>query len=250
MGQKGVVPIPITLGNNVIALVKGGPTRVSQPLIPVGSCAKILTDSDPIQEYSLRPNFSNVMIRSIVVKPQGDPNLYSRGLLTTIPAPITSDPNLWFDFVAPGETTNIGTVGSLGMNPEYIYTKFEGGVYKPYMKLDGNYFDSLKTSGVSQIANGNFTVNLACYGTQVVQTLGVATTIVQQYVQTYKGTINCIFYGVMPLPGMFGSATIDDLTVEGVIESVSLTPPGYLQLSIAQYTGIQWSNPYLNILAE
>lgn len=75
-----------------------------------------------------------------------------------------------------------------------------------------------------------------------------------RFIRNYSGTINCIFFGALPLTGMSGtgsiSATINGITrtttVNGIIESVSFNSPGVLSVSVAKYTRMdflqQWKN--------
>lgn len=258
MGQKGIVAIPINA--NQVALVVGGPASLVQPLVGVGQMGStVITVDDPPQEFQLPANYQSVLIQCLIVDSSGNALTPLGQSTSQFANPITTNKDQWYDFVPPGNQTNAIQTGSLGdnpdgtskSNPEYIYTKFEGGMYKPYMKLDYRFYDFLLAQNIQAITDGHFKVNIACYTTPLPSNIvNFNPNIIQQYVQTYKAIINCLFWGVMPLPGMLGIATVDDLTVEGVIESVSFSPPGFLQLQIAQYTGIRWSQPYLNITAS
>lgn len=66
-----------------------------------------------------------------------------------------------------------------------------------------------------------------------------------RYIKTYTGTFSCYFYGTIPLPGMWGSATYCGETIEGIIESVSLSN-NILTVQVAQYFKINFLDRKLN----
>lgn len=72
-----------------------------------------------------------------------------------------------------------------------------------------------------------------------------------RYIKTYEGTINCYFFGSIPLPGMWATATDRcGRTVEGIVESVSFSAPGILSIGVAQYLRINFLDATTNYAAN
>ena len=223
LGQQGTYNLPTNSQNPQIA------NSYATPLIPVASLTKQLTQNDPPMVHSLPQNYDEVMIQILV------PASYDVG--TT--AYMTTDPTFYDVFVAPGPNGSVGTLTAFGFHAnQYIYTTYEGGAYVPKIKIDYRVFPNHPA-----ITAGNFIMNIACTTKPIANSANNATVIPPTWVQTYRGNINCVFFGVLPLPGMWATATVDDLTVQGVIERVSFTPPGFLQLEVAQYARINWVLP-------
>lgn len=57
-------------------------------------------------------------------------------------------------------------------------------------------------------------------------------------IKVYSGTISCIFFGSIPLPGMYAQVDTGRMVVSGIVESVSITPPGILNIQVARYQKI------------
>ena len=152
------------------------------------------------------------------------------------PPVVTTDPNNWEDFpgnIAPGQTT-------------VTYYADSSPNLNPNVSVDFTLFPN-----IDAVNNGNFVMNLgftrsgsladAFAAAQLNQLNRLASLIARflantRYVKTYEGTINCFFSGVIPIPGMWCSATnICGETVEGIIESVSFNAPGVLTIQVAQY---------------
>lgn len=215
----------------------------------VAHVTKILTVNDPPQVFDLPFDYDQAFIQILVPNPNaqafsGFPQGLSVG--TTNPfsgdsditpsftftgSIVTDNPNQWWDFAfaTPLAATYLGSV-------------LRGNVYTPIAVVDNTFFPTNNR----YVAAGNFSLNIGVTrkglasggnGNNLVYPRTV------QYVKTYQGTITCVFYGVMPLPGMFASAQVDGVLVQGVIESVSFTPPGFLTLQIAQYSIINWVVP-------
>jgi hypothetical protein len=64
-----------------------------------------------------------------------------------------------------------------------------------------------------------------------------------RYVPTQEGSINTVFFGQLPIPGMIGQATYGDISAFGMIESVSLTSPGYLSVQMRKYAETNFLAP-------
>lgn len=75
-----------------------------------------------------------------------------------------------------------------------------------------------------------------------------------RYIKTYEGTISCYFFGSIPLPGMWASATVCSngvpKTIEGIVESVSFNHPGILTIGVAQYLRVNFLDSTLGFTAN
>lgn len=54
-------------------------------------------------------------------------------------------------------------------------------------------------------------------------------------IKVYQGNISCIFFGSIPIPGMYAQVDTGKMVVSGIVESVSITPPGILNIQVARY---------------
>lgn len=74
-----------------------------------------------------------------------------------------------------------------------------------------------------------------------------------RYVKVSEGFVNAVFSGSVPLPGMgiSGQATAGDVTVNmsGIIESVSITSPGFITVQFATYQKLNFVQPRNHINA-
>jgi len=226
------LPVNFSAGLGQIPLNPNNPQAssgsvVQTPLYPITTIGKQLTSSSPASIYTLPYNYQDVLIQILV------PDTYSTNGIRYM----TSDPNVWDIFVAPSFN---GSGSGIGSNPEYIYKVLEGGAYVNKVKIEYRIFPSHPA-----IDAGDFEFKVSCTLKQPqAQTINKNYTRPLQWIKTYQGTIECLFYGVLPVPGMFGSATAEDLTVQGVIENVNFSSAGTIQLNVAQYTGINWLIPY------
>lgn len=205
------------------------------PLYPVGMLGKKLTSDDPPSVYQLPPDYNEIMLQILI----------GNGYSLSTARYITKDSTVFDTFVDPGILN--GGPPVLDKNgaviTDYIYQVYEGGAYVPKFKVDHKVFPSHPA-----IDAGNFTMNIVCTRRSLLGTdnNNKNALLPPSFVQVYKGTINCVFFGVMPLPGMFCSATADDQTVSGLLEQVSYTSPGNLQLDVSQWVRIDWLNVGLN----
>lgn len=230
------LPVNFQAGQGQIPLNPNNPQQsagsvVSTPLYPIATIGKQLTSSSPASIYPLPYNYETVLIQILV------PPSYSTGTTRYM----TTDPNVWDIFVAPGLS---GSGSGIGSNPEYVYKVLEGGAYVNKVKIDYRVFPSHPA-----IDAGDFEFKVACTLKQpsALANLNANYTRPLQWIKTYEGNIDCLFYGVIPTAGMFAKATAEDLTVQGVIENVSFSSAGTIQLQVAQYTGINWLIPYLQL---
>jgi hypothetical protein len=165
---------------------------------------------------------------------------------------ITANDSIWFDLGSPSIT-----------NP---YVKREASDYTAGV---GGSFGKLKAiippslfPDIPQVKNGEFVMNIGVvrksraedYANQQKDARQEEKDLMNRmlanirYIKTYEGSINVYFHGVIPLPGMWASATnICGETVEGIIESVSFSSPGVLNISVAQYLRVNFLEPGANL---
>lgn len=183
-------------------------------------------DEDPVIVYDLPFNYQDVYIQ-ILTKTSG------------IGRFVTTDPTEWFPL------TLAGSVGYSDV----------GGNLIPQIFVGPNLFPAEGEN--TDIDNGNFVMTLAA----TLRTLGGAyddeknkrdsdiMNLLRQtqesfrFIRTYAGTINCIFFGALPLTGLAAQASVTATVlgntrvtpVTGIIESVSFSSPGVLSISVSQY---------------
>lgn len=204
-------------------------TAVGTPLVPVTTIAKKLTVDSPDSIYPLPYNYDTILVQILVNGKKYTANGAQY---------VTTDPGVWDIFVAPAFNSS----GALGANSEYVYTTLEGGAYVKKIKIDYRC-----QPGHPAIDAGEFEMKIACTLKQASATPRIYYKRPTQWIKTYEGTIDVLFYGVIPMPGMLAKAVAEDITVEGVIESVNFTSAGTIQLQVAQYSGIDYLVPYLQL---
>lgn len=227
------------LANN--ATGKGGIPTINQ----IAKITKLMTADDPDLIYDLPQDFDQVYIQVLV--PEGG----SLGGVApvAIESWVTNDPTQWFAF-------NTATLaGGISSETEFIfYTNIDGRLL-PQLKVNSNLFPT----GNSSINAGHFIMSLACSRKDLSGAFAQAQDDLNnmqralmeynvrnyQFVKTYKATINCMFFGSVPLPGMIGSATVGDMTVSGVIENVTFTYPGFITVEVARYLRLDMQKPPL-----
>jgi hypothetical protein len=214
-------------------LVNGSRTSL-EAVQKLGSITKLLTSSDPPSQFPLPQDYLSAKIQIIVPVGQATSGQY-----------VTDDPTTWFD------------LGDASISNPYV--KINTGLaspYAPYIQVDNTLFPN-----VNPVNNGNFTLNVGCtrnnqgqaYANAKIQREAQLYNLMLQtlnrftYVKAYEGSISCYFFGAIPLPGMWASATACGYTVEGIVESVTFSAPGVLNISVAQYAMVDWVNNYVNI---
>lgn len=229
-----------------------------------------LTSADPPVISDLPYNYDQVYIQILIPPGQSTGGINDISLNNFI----TTDPTEWFVF-------DTSLLHSPGVNTGYIFNAYLGNQYIPQVKLDYHCFPNVNDS----VDNEHFTLSLAC-STKSLQQAFIdsknnlfdaaqaqlaAAFEATRFIKTYTGTITCQFFGSLPLPGMWGRATVvggstiltlspsgdlveskiplsGDMVVEGVIESVQFTFPGTVTIQVAQYARINYgSTPMQNI---
>lgn len=232
------------------------PTNPSNP--QVQQVAKIktnMTTDDPPLIYDLPFDYDQVFIQ-ILVSPTGDTGGTNSVSINNF---VTTDPGQWFEY----------SFASLAS--DFVFVSNVGGAYIPQVKVDSRVFPSPNSS----VENGNFVMTIACTRknlpsspASVAQQAAAAGLSQDHYrfIKTYSGTFSTVFFGSIPVPGMWASATvpnvrlsipnnsggydiktIGDVTVQGIIESVNFSFPGFITVTVAQYKRLYYSEvPYIN----
>lgn len=213
----------------------------TQPALQfVGSSRTVLTSDDPPEIFDLPLDYDEVYIQILLGENKATGGSNGLGIQNFV----TTDKSQFFKF------------SDNAFASQYIYYSSIGGQYKPQVAIDYRLIPNNPS-----VLNGNFNLSIWCttksdqpsYNAAVNEALArekdTVTRAVEsiRYVKTYEGTINSYFFGSIPIPGMWGSATYCGRTVEGVIESVSFSPPGIIQVKVAQYTKINFLNEKVNI---
>jgi hypothetical protein len=224
---SGVSAVPT--GPNASSMAGG-----TQPFITqIGKVSKKLTSDDPPVIFDLPQDYDKVYIQ-ILVGTTGDTG---GSIPIDIVNYVTKDPTQWFEF----------DVASLGSS--YIFKTEIGGTLIPQVKVDQGVMPQPNSS----IDNNNFTLSLACSR----KNLGKASTAIPadlaaqqntyRFFKKQSGRINCMFFGSIPLPGMFATATLGNLTVRGIIQSVQFSSPGFLTVDVASFSRLIFIGNLSNI---
>lgn len=221
---QGVYALPV-YSTNTGAVTTAGGTNGTPTTVQIVKISKLLTVDDPPLVFDLPYGYDKVYIQ-ILVSPSG---ATGGNNLVDLNNYVTRDPKQYFEF----------NVASLGSN--YLFNTLLGNAYIPQVAVDYKVFPVSNSS----VDAGNFVMTLAC---TLKQLPAVAPPVVNplnlQFVRVYQGSFTNLFYGVLPIPGMYGKAIVDGMVVEGVIETVSFTPPGFVTVNVAQYRRLNYIVPY------
>lgn len=199
----------------------------------VATVTKPYTSDDPITYIDLPNDIVSVKIQ-ILVNP-GQAGIGAQY--------VTDNASIWYD------------LGSPGLGNPYVPIIKVGNAFVNKIALGYTLFPNL-----AAINNGNFTMSFGIVRTSLntqyeaeAQDLDLQKREIQariaaniKYIKTYSGTIVCKFFGTVPVPGMWASATFCGETVEGVIESVSITGAGIVTIEVARYFRINFLDAKLD----
>jgi len=199
----------------------------------VATVTKPYTSDDPITYIDLPNDIVSVKIQ-ILVNP-GQAGIGAQY--------VTDNASIWYD------------LGSPGLGNPYVPIIKVGNAFVNKIALGYTLFPNL-----AAINNGNFTMSFGIVRTSLntqfeaeTQDLDLQKREIQariaaniKYIKTYSGTIVCKFFGTVPVPGMWASATYCGETVQGVIESVSITGAGIVTIEVAQYFRINFLDAKLD----
>ena len=228
----GVLGIPVNLIGPGGANLPEGATSPNNNIQKVATITKPFTSEDPPLIIDLPNDTLSAKIQILVKPGQNSGGQY-----------VTDDPTVWYDLGSPGPFNpyvKINQVGNSNVNQwEVDYTLF------PNLAAinNGNFVMSL---GVTRNSlNGQFAQS---QGLSQMAYLELLTKIAAnvKFIKTYSGTISCNFFGSLPLPGMWASATSCGTTVAGIVESVNVAGSGIVTIGVAQYYRINFNDATLN----
>jgi hypothetical protein len=188
-----------------------------------GSMRSKLESSQPDQHFDLPGAYDEIKAQFLV----SDPSKVSASPIAT------TDKDTWFD----------------NPFPDSIHEADSG---KQQLRLTSTHFPS----GLDE---GDFTLNLGytrdesalrtIYDEGVEKRLQERRLILEaqqesiRYFPTKQGTVNCLFFGQVPYPGSRGGANFESAQINGLIESVSINSPGYMNVTIREYSKTTFLSP-------
>lgn len=241
--NQGVYVIPqISTTSSTLTGSTGAPnpsaSAANPTVVQVAKISKLLTDDDPPMIFDLPYNYDQVYVQILIAPGQSTAGANGLGIQNFV----TTNPQQVF------------LLSDTGFANTLIFNTLVGNAYIPQVKIDSRIMPENDA-----VQAGNFTLTVFCTLKDLSGAYEAAQndannngSAVQQrnplFVKTHQGKINCFFYGVLPLPGMYGEATVDDKTVSGIIENVTFTPnPATLSLDIARYARLNFTQPIINI---
>lgn len=231
---SGVLGIPTN--NFFPSTIKNIPqnttTQPQDNIEVIATVTKPYTSDDPITYIDLPNDIVSVKIQILVNPGQSTGARY-----------VTDNASIWYD------------LGSPGLGNPYVPIIKVGNAFVNKVALGYTLFPNL-----AAINNGNFTMSFGIVRTSLntqfeaeAQDLDLQKREIQariaaniKYIKTYSGTIVCKFFGTVPVPGMWASATFCGETVEGVIESVTITGAGIVTIEVARYFRINFLDAKLD----
>lgn len=231
---SGVLGIPTNnfFPSTIKTVPQNTTTQPQDNIEVVATVTKPYTSDDPITYIDLPNDIVSVKIQILVNPGQSTGARY-----------VTDNASIWYD------------LGSPGLGNPYVPIIKVGNAFVNKIALGYTLFPNL-----AAINNGNFTMSFGIVRTSLntqfeaeTQDLDLQKREIQariaaniKYIKTYSGTIVCKFFGTVPVPGMWASATFCGETVEGVIESVSITGAGIVTIEVARYFRINFLDAKLD----
>ena len=213
----------------------------------VYSSRQPLTDDDPPEFRDLPADTVDikfqVLLKANTTTTSGTGGTFNSSGTFNASSTITTDENTW------------QSLGGISITNPFV--SFEFG--KPILKITKDIFPD-----VDEVNNGNFVFSVGIerrnltpdYEKEQDDWLDKQRDLFGRFVsnirflRNYEATINCYFFGSIPLPGMWASATVcgpgGSRTVEGIVESVSFNAPGILTIGVAQYLRVNLLDSTLN----
>lgn len=240
--NQGIYVLPqISTTSSTAAGSTGAPnpsaSAANPTVVQVAKVGKLLTDDDPPMIFDLPYNYDQVYVQILIAPGQSTSGANGLGIQNFV----TTNPQQVF------------LLSDTGFANQLIFNTLVGNAYIPQVKIDSRIMPENDA-----VQAGNFTLTVFCtlkdlngaYQAAQDDANNNGSAVQQrnpQFIKTHQGKINCFFFGVMPLPGMLGTATVDDKTVSGIIENVTFTPPGILSIDIARYARLNFTQPFINI---
>ena len=213
-----------------------------------------LTADDPPAIFDLPPDYDKVYCQILVNPGQST----SGNNLISIHNFMTTNPREYFLYDASG------------FGIDYIFKANIGGAVIPQVRVDNKCFPT-KEANNAAINNNHFIFKLYYTRKQITAPPGNATKAnetlgqtqdVYRYSKVCDFSLQCLFFGAIPVPGMLIRATIPnvkvyvpncdtgametivigDINVEGICESVSFSFPGILNINFSTHKKILFYN--------
>lgn len=235
----------------------------TQPTVTrLTNITKFLTRDDAPITFDLPVDYDKVYIQTLC------PHFVNGSLPTIVGTNFcTLDPTVWVELTQYAGYVNWANIG---------------GVFVPQVLVNWTLFPEEN----SDVSGGHFTMALAY--TRKARVAAADTEAeareresagfnqeVFRFVRTYEGSVQSLFYGALAMPGMGlgtvanteGISSITDplclgpdgdpdyptqsqVCVSGIIETVSLNIPGYMNLGIVNFARLGMNTPYRNITAQ
>jgi len=236
-----VIPQLLPFNPGINTLPTGGGTA-TPAIKKLWSTSKPFTSDDPDVFIDLPQDVAEVYMQILVQPGQGvstgttGPSFAATNLVTT-------DDSIWYN------------MGGVSISNPYAKISATGGNYKPQAKVNYTLFPSLDA-----VNNGNFVFSVGCTTNDLsgqfakaqqdaqdtTQNILARTQYNFQFFKSYTGSLQTVFFGSIPLPGMLIQATVCNTAISGIIESVSFTSPGILNIQFANYLKIHYIQEYVN----
>lgn len=215
-----LLPINTTTGNTNISLVPSALTPVNPLIYTLSNYSVVPSASTPAAKVDVPGDFFAMYAQNVVTDPSGVTGPF-----------ITTNPNTWTKVNTPPIETDPDTgkryfsigssffpVGASGFRLNVGYARNDG---------------ALTSSLNQQISEAKQKQNLVTE----------AQLDLIRYFRTNESTINTFFFGSVPLPGMRIVYALNNISFQGIIETVSISSPGYMTLSIGTYQQISFISP-------
>lgn len=195
----------------------------TEKVISMGSLGKKLEAEDPTKYIQLEPGYKTVKYQ-IVTKTDSS----GSGVV------LENNAKTWDNFP-----------GSIEKRPDGTHWAAITSAHMPSNNtdVDANNFSfnvGIVRNNDAEIANFKKSANEVIAGQRFMAAMQQEAL---RYVTTSTGSISCYFFGSLPLPGMFATASFDGVTVMGIVESVSLTMPGILNVQLSNYVELHFYQP-------
>lgn len=232
------VPIETFFDPRIYGLPSTIPTSAFPQVQKVATTTKVYTNKDPLWNVDLPLDTEEVWIQILV------PDTAS----FVAAQYVTSNPEQWFSLGSPniaGPYAKLvskgGALGAVVPQAQVSYALF------PTTNTDINNGNFVMSIGVTRNTQSQLFEAAVESRNQQIRNLLAKLLGAFKFVPIYSGSISSNFFGSIPLPGMWGKATVCGNTVEGIIESVSFTYPGILNIQVTQYAEINYIKNFYHI---
>jgi hypothetical protein len=205
----------------------------------VGSTSKQLTSSDPPWIVDCPLDTQEAWVQ-ILVAPTTDSGTFSASQW------VTNDQTQWFSLGSPSISNPNCKLNSVGgaTVPQIV---IQSGSFPNFSAVNnGNFIMSV---GVTRNNNQALFAALVASRDQQLRNLLTKTLGSFRFVETYSGSISSYFFGSIPMPGMWAQATVCGQTIGGIVQSVSFTYPGIINVQLANFSRVNFmlNFYYLNL---